>query len=67
MLRRRFFPDLFNPSFLERIMELASLFGAINGPWVDDALVWGVAALTGVIGLVALVNAVDMFLDAEAG
>lgn len=46
-------------------MELSSLLDAFNGPWMSDALVWVVAAVAGSIGLVALVNALDMFLDAE--
>ncbi|MDP9900433.1 hypothetical protein [Variovorax ginsengisoli] len=46
-------------------MELSSLFGSLNGAWMNDALIWVVAAVAGSIGLVALVNALDMFLDAE--
>lgn len=46
-------------------MELSSLLGVLNGPWVDEFLIWSVAAVAGTIGLVALVNAVDMFLDIE--
>lgn len=48
-------------------MEIASLFNSLNGPMIDEVLIWVVAAVTGTVGLVALVNAVDMFLDAEAG
>ena len=50
-------------------MELSSLFGALGGTSMDDLLVWAVAALAGIIGIVAMVNAIDMFLesDAEAG
>ncbi|MEJ7686353.1 MAG: hypothetical protein WKG52_04780 [Variovorax sp.] len=48
-------------------MELSSLFGALDVHWIDDFLVWAVAASAGVIGLVAVVNALDMFFDTEAG
>jgi hypothetical protein len=48
-------------------MELPALLHVFGNPWVDDLLVWAVAAVAGTIGLVALVNALDMFLDAEAG
>lgn len=48
-------------------MELASLLSSLNGPMIDEVLIWVVAGVAGTVGLVALVNAVDMFLDAEAG
>ena len=48
-------------------MEFPALLAFFAGAWVDDALVWIVAAVAGTVGLVALVNALDMFLDAEAG
>ena len=45
-------------------MELTSaLVSALNSAWLDEFLVWGVAGMTAVIALVALVNAVDVFLD----
>lgn len=46
-------------------MELSSLLGLLNGAWMNEALIWVVASVAGSIGLVALVNALDMFLDAE--
>ena len=50
-------------------MELSSLFGALGGAWIDEMLVWAVALMAGVVGVVALVNAIDMIMesDAEAG
>jgi len=48
-------------------MELSSLFGALGGVWFDDLLFWAVLAAAGVVGLVAVVNALDMFFDAETG
>lgn len=48
-------------------MDISSLIGALNAAWVDEFLIWSVAAVAGTIGLVALVNAVDMVLEAEAG
>ncbi len=50
-------------------MELSSWLGAFGTAWIDDLLVWAVAALAGGLGVVALVNAIEMFLesDAEAG
>ncbi len=48
-------------------MELSSLFGALDAHWIDEFLIWAVAATAGVIGLVAVVSALDMFFDAEAG
>lgn len=44
-------------------MEISSLWSGLGGVWLDDLLVWGVAALAGIVGLVALVNALDMFFD----
>ena len=43
-------------------MEISSLWGGL-GVSFDDLLVWGVAVLAGIVGLVALVNALDMVLD----
>lgn len=47
-------------------MELSSLFGALGGVWLDEMLVWAVAGLAGIVAVVALVNAVDMFLESDA-
>ena len=46
-------------------MELSSLVNVLNSPAMDDFLMWAVAGVAGTVGLVALVNALDMFLDAE--
>lgn len=48
-------------------MDVPALLSFFGGAWVDDALVWIVAAVAGTVGLVALVNALDMFLDTEPG
>lgn len=47
-------------------MELSSLFGALGGAWFDEMLVWAVAGLAGIVSVVALVNAIDMFLESDA-
>ncbi|MBT2320978.1 hypothetical protein J7E62_01225 [Variovorax paradoxus] len=46
-------------------MELSSLFGALGAAWFDDVLLWTVLAVAGIVGLVAVVNALDAFFDAE--
>jgi hypothetical protein len=46
-------------------MEFPSLFDSFTGTWGDEILVWGVAAVAGIICLIALVNVLDMFLDNE--
>ena len=48
-------------------MNFSSLFQALGGIYLDDALVWGVALLAGIVGLVAVANAIDMlFFDTES-
>src|ERR1700712_4250482 len=51
----------------EQVMELSSIWSVLSDASIDDALVWGVAIISALLALVALVNALDMFLDAEAG
>lgn len=46
-------------------MDLSALVNVLNTPLMDEILIWAVAAVAGTVGLVALVNALDMFLDAE--
>ncbi|MGJ7492337.1 hypothetical protein [Variovorax sp. ZT4R33] len=46
-------------------MDLSSLVNVLNSPAMDEVLVWTVAAIAGTVGVVALVNALDMFLDVE--
>ncbi len=48
-------------------MELSTLSGFLNDVSLDDMLIWAVALIAGVVALVAMVNALDMFLDVEAG
>jgi hypothetical protein len=48
-------------------MELSSLFGALGDAWTGDVLFWAIAAAAGVVGLVAVVSALDVFFDAETG
>lgn len=49
-------------------MELPSfLTAAFAGVALDDLLVWAIALLAGVGALVALVNALELFIDTEAG
>jgi hypothetical protein len=47
-------------------MELSSLFGALGGAWFDELLVWAVAGLAAIVSVIALVNAIDMFLESDA-
>ena len=47
-------------------MEISSLFG-LSGDVLKDFVFWGIAALAGIVGVVAVVNALDMFYEAEAG
>lgn len=46
-------------------MDFSSLVDVLNSPLVDEVLMWTVAAIAGIVGVVALVNALDMFLDIE--
>jgi len=46
-------------------MDFSSLVNVLNSPAMDDFLMWAVAGVAGTVGMVALVNALDMFLDAE--
>jgi hypothetical protein len=48
-------------------MELSSLFSLFGNAWVDEVLIWTVAAAAGVAGVFAVVNALDLFFEAEAG
>jgi hypothetical protein len=51
---------------MRQIMALSSLLDVLNGPWMDEFLIWAVAIVAGTIGLVALLNALDMFLEVDA-
>lgn len=46
-------------------MDFSSLVNVLNSPAMDEFLIWIVAGVAGTVGLVALVNALDMFLDTE--
>ncbi|WP_237288437.1 hypothetical protein [Variovorax sp. PAMC 28711] len=46
-------------------MEISSLWSSLGSASLDDLLVWAVALTAGVVSLIALVNALDMFLDAD--
>lgn len=48
-------------------MEPSSLFGMFGSGWIDEFLIWAVASAAAVAGLVAIVNALDLFFEAEAG
>ena len=43
------------------------LVNVFSSPMVDEFLVWGVALAAGVVALIALANALEMLMDAEAG
>ncbi|MET3179874.1 hypothetical protein ABL840_03860 [Variovorax sp. NFACC27] len=44
-------------------MEFASLFDSFASSWGNEILVWSIAAVAGLICLIAVVNVLDMFLD----
>lgn len=46
-------------------MDLFPLVNLLNNPLLDGVVLWTVATAAGVVGLVALMNALDMFLDNE--
>jgi hypothetical protein len=46
-------------------MDLPALVNVMNSPLMDEVLIWIVTLVAGSVGIVALVNALDMFLDAE--
>ncbi|BEP57838.1 hypothetical protein D3C87_1115200 [compost metagenome] len=52
-------------------MEISALFDSLMGTWGDDILIWAVAAVTACIGLIAVVNVLDIFIGSgnsnEAG
>jgi len=48
-------------------MEISSLFASFGNGWIDELLIWAIALAAGVVGLVAVVNALNMFFEAEAG
>jgi len=45
-------------------MELSALLSILDAPWIDDVIVWTVAAVAGIVGLAVVVNALDVFFDA---
>lgn len=51
----------------ESLMALFSLLGASADPLFDDMLIWLVALLAGSIGVVSLINVLDMLTDADVG
>lgn len=46
-------------------MDFSTLVNVLNSPAMDEFLIWVVAGVAGTVGLLALVNALDMFLDTE--
>jgi hypothetical protein len=46
-------------------MDLSPLVNLLNSPVMDGVLLWAVAAVASVVGLVGLANALDMYLDTE--
>jgi hypothetical protein len=55
----------FFTSHFEVAMDLSPLVNVMNSPLMDEVLIWVVALVAGSVSVVALVNALDMFLDAE--
>lgn len=48
-------------------MEFSSLFGVLGSNWIDEFLVWAIASAAALVGLVAVVNALEMLFETEAG
>ena len=48
-------------------MALFSLLGISADPLFDDVLIWLVALFAGSIGVVSLINVLDMLTDADVG
>ena len=48
-------------------MALFSLLGALADPLLDDMLIWLVTLMAGSIGVVSLINVLDMLADADVG
>ncbi|MDZ4357258.1 MAG: hypothetical protein U1B84_12705 [Variovorax sp.] len=46
-------------------MEFSALFDSLMGTWGDDILIWAVAAVAGCIGLIAVVNVLDIFISSS--
>ncbi len=49
----------------EHIMEITAPWSALGSALLDDVPVWAVALAPCVVALVALMNALDMFLDTD--
>lgn len=48
-------------------MVIFSLLGISADPLLDDMLIWLVALLAGSIGVVSLINVLDMLTDVDVG
>lgn len=48
-------------------MDLSSLFDLLGNTWIDELLIWTVASAAAVVGIVAIVNALEMVFETEAG
>jgi len=48
-------------------MAFLSLLGASADPILDDLLIWVVTFLAGSIGVVSLINVLDMLTEADVG
>lgn len=48
-------------------MEVSPLFDIFGSSWMDDAMLWAIASAAAVLALYALVNALDLFLETDAG
>ena len=48
-------------------MQSSLLLDMVASGWIDELLLWVIASAAGVLALVALVNALDMFFEAETG
>jgi hypothetical protein len=48
-------------------MQSSLLFDLFAAGWVDDLLLWVIASAAALLALVAVVNALNMFIEAETG
>jgi hypothetical protein len=47
-------------------MVISSLFDFADASWVDPLILWAVAAVAGILVLVTVVNALELFFESES-
>ena len=48
-------------------MDLSALFGLFGESWIDELLIWVVASAAAIVGLVAVVSALNLLFETETG